>query len=514
MIFPIVARSFFHAHGNALQAGSMGIVVACYIMGTLSEIMSPNDRKMWMSVILWLIFLICIICIPVGVYYLTYRLSMTAWAIREGDLIPDLPNKNKLSGNVSMKVFDGSLPQGVQSGYEAPISARTPNKPTSSAVSVPYPQSMQSSQSSINLMRNPQSNRQSGSLTPVQQVLDMNNNENKKEKESSEREKQTPTKQIPQYLTSVPQLPDFGVKELQKDFVTSSRSYQGKPKKKKNIKEKLKKEPIFDEQTLQERKAENEKRIKQYKTAAQFQQSIRFMSKKKYNKRKEAIRFAEELLYLGIKRAPTESGQDSGLWLTISIFHKSFTKNLHKMGEALRSCRQNIPSMVERWMIYALMHDLERENAQQQAKSGQGQGSNMGVAFRSKMARAERAHDLSKAYLGQAYLFLSKQNLDLVRIMHYLDNAIQNEYESHNIYDELIKEHGATSVQLLRAFGALLRDIYRDDDTALTMFNEATAIEEEMAANSVGGGAIAGSKAFNLVKVRLLNQYINILLLV
>ncbi|KAA6373132.1 MAG: hypothetical protein EZS28_031341, partial [Streblomastix strix] len=38
---------------------------------------------------------------------------------------------------------------------------------------------------------------------------------------------------------------------------------------------------------------------------------------------------------------------------------------------------------------------------------------------------------------------------------------------------------------VLRAYGALLRDIYREDDTALMMFNEANAIEEELAS---GGG--------------------------
>jgi hypothetical protein len=35
------------------------------------------------------------------------------------------------------------------------------------------------------------------------------------------------------------------------------------------------------------------------------------------------------------------------------------------------------------------------------------------------------------------------------------------------------------SVPLLRGFGALLRDIYRDDETALLMLNQANAIEED-----------------------------------
>ncbi|KAA6377245.1 MAG: hypothetical protein EZS28_027229, partial [Streblomastix strix] len=197
-----------------------------------------------------------------------------------------------------------------------------------------------------------------------------------------------------------------------------------------------------------------------------------------------------------LKRALTSTGQDSGLWLTIAIFHMSFTKNRHKMGEALRSCKQNIPSMIERWMVYALLHDLEKVNAAASA-SKNGQSGGEGVAFRSKIARAQRAHDFAKAYLSQAYLFLSREHLDLERIMTYLDKAIISELEAHAIFDELMKEHGTTSVQLLRAYGSLLRDIYRDDDSALAMFNEANAIEEELAANS-GHGRSAMAGAFYL----------------
>lgn len=42
---------------------------------------------------------------------------------------------------------------------------------------------------------------------------------------------------------------------------------------------------------------------------------------------------------------------------------------------------------------------------------------------------------MHKAYLGQAYLFLSREHLDLERIMAYLDKAIENEHEAHEIFD-------------------------------------------------------------------------------
>jgi hypothetical protein len=44
--------------------------------------------------------------------------------------------------------------------------------------------------------------------------------------------------------------------------------------------------------------------------------------------------------------------------------------------------------------------------------------------------------------------------------MTYLDKAIVHERESREIFEDLMKSY-PTSVQLLRAFGALMRDIYR-----------------------------------------------------
>ncbi|KAA6367662.1 MAG: hypothetical protein EZS28_036811 [Streblomastix strix] len=120
------------------------------------------------------------------------------------------------------------------------------------------------------------------------------------------------------------------------------------------------------------------------------------------------------------------------------------------------------------------MRDLEN-------KQSQGSGSNqLGVTFRIRFAKATKEHELSKAYLSQAYMHLTRENMDLERIMSLLDKAILHERESREIFEELMKLH-PNSTTLLRGFGALLRDIYRDDETALLMFNQATSIEEDNA---------------------------------
>ncbi|KAA6398716.1 MAG: hypothetical protein EZS28_005754, partial [Streblomastix strix] len=111
------------------------------------------------------------------------------------------------------------------------------------------------------------------------------------------------------------------------------------------------------------------------------------------------------------------------------------------------------------------------------------------VGLRLKLAKAQRGHELACAYLQQAYLMLTKETVDLDRVMQFLDKAIEHESEAHEIFDELLSVHSG-STHVLRSYGALLRDIYRDDETALMMFNEANAIEEE---TIIGAGNQGGS---------------------
>ncbi|KAK2943287.1 hypothetical protein BLNAU_21811 [Blattamonas nauphoetae] len=65
---------------------------------------------------------------------------------------------------------------------------------------------------------------------------------------------------------------------------------------------------------------------------------------------------------------------------------------------------------------------------------------------------------MSRAYLQQAYLLLSKENMDLDRIMLFLDKAIGFERDSRDVYQLLLRQ---------------------DDDTAMLMFTEANIIEED-----------------------------------
>ncbi|KAA6392108.1 MAG: hypothetical protein EZS28_012364 [Streblomastix strix] len=85
--------------------------------------------------------------------------------------------------------------------------------------------------------------------------------------------------------------------------------------------------------------------------------------------------------------------------------------------------------------------------------------------------QAKRYYQYSKAYISSAYIMLAKDNLDLSKIMAYIDQAIVNEKYARQILEDLLLRH-PKSVELIRTYG-------RDDDMALQLFDKANDIEQQ-----------------------------------
>ncbi|KAA6393288.1 MAG: hypothetical protein EZS28_011185 [Streblomastix strix] len=241
--------------------------------------------------------------------------------------------------------------------------------------------------------------------------------------------------------------------------------------------------------------------LHKYQSVFECENAIKFLSVKYLRRQKDAIILAESILNQGQKKFASSST----MWISIALYHSSFTHNKFKMAEAVRAAKQNVPNIIERWVVYSLMHDLERESQQGQGNQNKGQGA-QGVAYRLNYAKATKFHDYSKAYLSQAYSMLQRDNLDLNKIMQFFDKAIKYEKESREIFESLLKLHPA-STQLLRAYGALLRDIYRDDETARHLFNEATTIEEEIADQNLHSDEIASVASKNNSNAKLSSHF-------
>ncbi|KAK2953394.1 hypothetical protein BLNAU_11680 [Blattamonas nauphoetae] len=199
----------------------------------------------------------------------------------------------------------------------------------------------------------------------------------------------------------------------------------------------------------------------------------------------------EQRVHFSCRSDPVQCSEEDALFmraLDLLSFLLSFQTNSQmKMGDCLRTTNQCVPSLHERWVVFALMRDMERKT------SAQGGQNSQGVSFKLIFAKATKAHDMSRTYLQQAYLLLSKENMDLDRIMLFLDKAIGFERDSRDVYQLLLRQY-PNSAQVIRGYGALLRDIYRDDDTTMLMFTEANIIEEDTTLTETMSRVSGGSK--------------------
>jgi hypothetical protein len=73
---------------------------------------------------------------------------------------------------------------------------------------------------------------------------------------------------------------------------------------------------------------------------------------------------------------------------------------------------------------------------------------------------------------------MEKHHVDYEKVVFFLNKAIDNEKLAHNELKHLIENY-PNSVSVLRLFGSLLRDIYRNDDDAIDYLTYASEIEDE-----------------------------------
>ncbi|KAA6388949.1 MAG: hypothetical protein EZS28_015523, partial [Streblomastix strix] len=402
-IYPIGLQPYFSPWGNTIWASAMSIMGITFIVGLLCSFLDTTQT--WVSVFIWILFIILVIGIPVIIGVLTYKRARSLWAMREDEEVPEIKSKKNPLIILSNTPLQQAYPTQSQTSQIASSVNKDPHVIQNHSVNINEPIPNSNAQQSLNV--------------PVTNKF-------------------TPETQPSLYQQAIPDQLHFfafGQDKNQRQITHLKKAVE----------------------------------LPRYKTVFQIQNAIKFLNIPKLRKKHECIVLAEQLTSTGQKKF----GSESSMWSTIAIYHSSFSKNNIRLSDALRNVKQNLPNILERWMVFAMMHDMENKHTQ-------GSGSNqLGVTFRIRFQKATKEHELSKAFLNQAYMYLSKENIDLDRTMSLLDKAILHERLSREIFEELMKQH-PNSISILRGFGALLRDIYRDDETALQMFNEANSIESDM----------------------------------
>ncbi|KAK2944580.1 hypothetical protein BLNAU_20487 [Blattamonas nauphoetae] len=505
---------FYSAISNAVCAAVFADVAVFHLIGMIWSFVG-ND-KMWLNAILWVVWGLAFVGVPIGIFFGTRAYARAQWATRPGEPLPFVHKKEAadapaiLSGvppsitpkaNLYSAPIGGGLSQG-------PVSNRAPLTPAVEQPSISLLGSARSDKKDdqeTSLLLGNQSNRSSDSARKNdEEMVEINPNNEQTVSISAPHiagpsiaAPTAPAEPTPS-ASYQPNLSSYGMPAPK--IQTSSNTPNIQPSQSARVQPTAQKRPSISSisqqpavtprspmagQSLQSKLLSEQviRKVPKYTNARQVQEAIKFLTEKECRKNRDCLALADQILTSAQKKMPLSAE----LWICSSFYYLSYTNSQMKMGDCLRTANQCVPSLHERWVVFALMRDMERKTSTQGGQNSQG------VSFKLNFAKATKAHDMSRAYLQQAYLLLSKENMDLERIMLFLDKAIGFEKESREIYQQLLRQY-PNSAQVIRGYGALLRDIYRDDDQAMLMFTEANVIEEDTTVTETMSRVSGGSK--------------------
>ncbi|KAK2952044.1 hypothetical protein BLNAU_13026 [Blattamonas nauphoetae] len=235
------------------------------------------------------------------------------------------------------------------------------------------------------------------------------------------------------------------------------------------------------------------KPVPKYTRFFQFERAIRFIQLPEFRQEHSHHVFCEKMMALGTKKF----ANSSAMWTTAALYYSSIFENKSKAADALQKSKQCVPNIIERWTEFRFMRDMEQTKMQEGGQS-------TSVLFRLEMDKATREHEQSKAYFKQIWFLLSKDNIDMDRVNVFLNKGISAYWKANVVYLALLEAY-PNSTQVIRGHGSLIRDIERDDDLAMSMFNHANALEdtsystssesESMGSKLSEGGSRLGNRA-------------------
>ncbi|KAK2964106.1 hypothetical protein BLNAU_637 [Blattamonas nauphoetae] len=214
------------------------------------------------------------------------------------------------------------------------------------------------------------------------------------------------------------------------------------------------------------------RKLPKYRHSHQFERAVRFIQIESLRSDPNVQSFLENLLTFGTQRFPTASS----VWILASLCFQHILHNTARAADALQKAKQSVPHIIERWTEFCFMREMEQTKM---AESGQ----STSALFRNGLDKATKSHETSKAYLKQMWHMLSKEHIDLERIMQYLTRSIDAYWASRAEYNKLLDAY-PNSTQVIRGYGCLIRDVQRDDDLAMTLFNTANSMEESLMVSS------------------------------
>ncbi|KAJ4461325.1 hypothetical protein PAPYR_2376 [Paratrimastix pyriformis] len=155
---------------------------------------------------------------------------------------------------------------------------------------------------------------------------------------------------------------------------------------------------------------------------------------------------------------------------------QTYRKNFPRCMAQLQLARQCYPSMDERFVIYVKSKDWE----QQTSAGGDLRSAHVMSVFTFKrhFSMAQKYHEAAKAGLRDLCDVLLAPVVEPPRIPQLTATIVDSEAKAREYYELLLGSH-PNSLQILRAYGSLLRDIYHDEDSARILFARADLLEDD-----------------------------------
>ncbi|KAJ4461324.1 hypothetical protein PAPYR_2375 [Paratrimastix pyriformis] len=218
--------------------------------------------------------------------------------------------------------------------------------------------------------------------------------------------------------------------------------------------------------------AANAYRPPKFRSAARLERAVRFLQEKQYRKQKDYVAYADFLYTEAFRK----QRNNPSLHLSYAIFLLTYRKNFPRCMQQLQQARQCYPAFDERYAIFVKAKDWE----QQTSTIGDLRSAHVMSVFTFKrhFSMAQKYHDDAKAALRDFCEALLAAQPDQGRIIDLTTTIVDSEAKAREYYELLLESH-SNSVQVLRAYGSLLRDIYHDEDAAKVLLSRADLIEDD-----------------------------------
>ncbi|KAH7832166.1 uncharacterized protein MONOS_957 [Monocercomonoides exilis] len=458
-------QPFFHKRGNSLYAAAFAFPVPFFVMSMVCTAIFPSaadisegrraplSDSQWnlYAYSCWIGFAVLALAFSILMYFLASVRAKKLWVVGEGEEIPELPVKHKQELQRAIEVQTH-----VPSSLQMPQPILHPAQPSS-----PFMSSLPSTPTSLSQRGTPLRLTNLG-VTPSNEPLPIH---------------------VPQSLG-----PGSNNTSNGKPFSVSQNHLLPHSNYSPSIQS--------SEQEKGKKPLKPARVVKKWRSSFACERAIRFLSLRSLRCEHQYITLAGQVLNYGTTKFP----DSCSIWIESALFHRYFSHNFMKGVEALRVSKQCIPSIVQRWLIHVVTTEMEKDGGRHRSTWSSVDSSSSGnqstSAFRTGMTKATKSYESAKYLLNQLFIMLMKDNIDVNRSIRLLDLIVEHDMTANDEFTALLAVY-PNSTQLLRAYGVHLRDIERDDETAMSLFSIAQQIEDDLttiSSMSQETGSIAASQ--------------------